>query len=285
VTIVVVGDAGLDVIAVPDGKIVYGHDTRARIRITTGGAGANTATWLASLGADVVLVSRIGDDAAGRQVRTELTAAGVRCVFGVEPDVPTCCVVVILDEHGQRTMLPDHGAGARLRPDDLSPRLLASAQHLHLSGYILLNGESRDAGLAMLAAAQEAGLTTSVDPQSARLINDPTAFLAWIRGVDLLLPNEDELAVLSTEHDPLDFVTAIAVTAGAAGASWIDRGATVSVPAEDVSCVDSTGAGDAFNAGLLTAWLAGEPPAEALRAGVRTATKAVSTVGATTNLR
>jgi sugar/nucleoside kinase (ribokinase family) len=113
------------------------------------------------------------------------------------------------------------------------------------------------------------------------LITDPVGFLEWIRGVDLLLPNKDELATLSSAHDPLDFVGAIAVTSGAAGASWIDRVTTISVPAEQVSCVDSTGGGDAFNAGLLLAWLAGEQPESALRSGVGAATRAVRSVGAT----
>jgi sugar/nucleoside kinase (ribokinase family) len=280
-TILVVGDAGLDVIAVHDEQIAYGDDTRARVRITTGGAGANTATWLAAQGADVVLVGRVGDDSAGRQVRAELSAAGVRCALAMDPNAATCCVVILVGPDGQRTMLPDHGAGALLRPEDLPSDLIAESQHLHLSGYVVLNPRSRDASLAMLAAARAAGLTTSVDPQSAALLNDPAGFLEWIRGVDLLLPNKDELARLSSAADPLDYVNAVAVTAGADGATWTDRTTTVSVLAEPVSCVDSTGGGDAFNAGLLRAWLAGEPPEAALRAGVRAAAKAVSAVGAT----
>lgn len=280
-TVLVVGDAGLDVIAVHDEQIAYGDDTRARVRITMGGAGANTASWLAAQGADVVLVGRVGDDSAGRQVRAELSAAGVRCALATDPSAATCCVVILVGPDGQRTMLPDHGAGALLRSEDLPSDLIAESQHLHLSGYVVLNPRSRDAGLAMLAAARAAGLTTSVDPQSAALLNDPAGFLKWIRGVDLLLPNKDELARLSSAGDPLDYVTAMAVTAGADGATWINRTTTVSVPAEPVSCVDSTGGGDAFNAGLLRAWLAGEPPEGALRAGVRAAAKAVSAVGAT----
>jgi sugar/nucleoside kinase (ribokinase family) len=279
-TILVVGDAGLDVMALPTGELVYGGDSSAQVRVTMGGAGANTATWLASQGADVVLVGRIGDDMAGRQVLANLAAAGVKCELAIDPNAATCCVVILVDVHGQRTMLPDHGAGAWLRPDDLRPELLATARHLHLSGYVLLDPASRDAGLAMLKAARDNGLTTSVDPQSAALIPDPGAFLGWIKGVDLLLPNEDELAHLARDHDLLDYVSAVAATAGPQGASWIDRTTTVSVPAEPVSCVDSTGAGDAFNAGFLTAWLAGDPPDVALRAGVSAATKVVSGIGA-----
>lgn len=280
-TVIVIGDAGLDVIAVHDTRIVFGDDTRARIRITTGGAAANTATWLAALGADVVLVSRVGDDAAGRQVRSELAAAGVRCALAVDPTAATFCVVVLVGPDGQRTMLPDHGAGASLRIEDLTSDLISESGHLHLSGYVLADPRSRDTGLAMLAAAREADLTTSVDPQSAALIPDPAAFLEWVRGVDLLLPNNGELELLASAGDPLDFVGAVAATAGADGARWIDRTTTVSVPATKASCVDSTGAGDAFNAGLLHAWLAGEPPEVALRSGVRAAGEAVGVVGAT----
>ncbi|MCE7009648.1 carbohydrate kinase family protein [Kibdelosporangium philippinense] len=279
-TILVVGDAGLDVVVLPNSEIVYGGDTSAQVRITMGGAGANTATWCAQQGADVVLVGRIGDDMAGRQVLSNLSAAGVRCELAVDPNAATCCVVIMVDKTGQRTMLPDHGAGAWLQPGDLRPELLETSKHLHLSGYILLDPQSRDAGLAMLKAAHDKGLTTSVDPQSAALIHDPGQFLDWIKGVDLLLPNEDELALLSKDHRLFDYVTAVAATAGSAGASWADRTGTVSVPAESVSCMDSTGAGDAFNAGFLTAWLAGAAPEAALRAGVGAASIVVSGIGA-----
>ncbi|CAM4165006.1 carbohydrate kinase family protein [Kibdelosporangium persicum] len=279
-TILVVGDAGLDVMVLPASEVVYGGDTSAQVRVTMGGAGANTATWLANQGADVVLVGRIGDDMAGRQVLANLASAGVRCELTVDPSASTCCVVIMVDQTGQRTMLPDHGAGAWLQPDDLRPELLRAARHLHLSGYVLLDPASRDAGLAMLKAARDNGLTTSVDPQSAALIPDPGAFLDWIKGVDLLLPNEDELAHLSAGHDLLDYVGAVAATAGAKGAGWTDRAGTISVPAEPVSCMDSTGAGDAFNAGFLAAWLAGETPEAALRCGVSAATKVVTGIGA-----
>lgn len=284
--IIVVGDAAVDVVARHAGPIVHGGDSRARISVMTGGAGANTAAWLSFCGASTVLVARVGDDVAGRQALEELTTAGVRCAFSIDTDASTACVVVLVDGDGQRTMLPDRGAGRRLSPADLDPALLTEARHLHLSGYVLLDASSRNAGLAMLAAAREAGLTTSVDPQSAGLITDPAAFVAALAGVDLLLPNLDELAVLAGSRDPagatalLDAFGAVVVTTGPAGASWVDASGVTSVPAAAGSCVDSTGAGDAFNAGLLTSWLAGAPVADRLRAGVRLGALAVGRVGA-----
>jgi sugar/nucleoside kinase (ribokinase family) len=284
--VVVVGDAGLDVVARHTGPIRHGGDLDAEVTTEPGGAGANTAAWLADQGARPVLVTRIGADPAGRQVRAELTALGVRCAFTVDPDAATCCVVVLVDEHGQRSMLADRGANRRLSPADLPAELLADARHLHLSGYVLLDPRSRPAALAALAAARAAGLTTSVDPQAAALITDPAEFLGWVRGVDLLLPNTAELVALTGSADPtaaaglLDVVGAVAVTAGAAGAHWVDRAGVVSVPAERAVCVDSTGAGDAFDAGVVAAWLSGATRADVLRAGVSAGTRAVQSVGA-----
>jgi sugar/nucleoside kinase (ribokinase family) len=107
-----------------------------------------------------------------------------------------------------------------------------------------------------------------------------------MRGVDLLLPNADELAALTGSTDPasaatlLDTVGAVAVTRGAAGASWVDRDASRSVPAHSVVVVDPTGAGDAFDAGLLAAWLSGAAPEVALTAGCAAAAEVVSRCGA-----
>ncbi|HEX6351830.1 sugar kinase [Actinophytocola sp.] len=285
-SIIVVGDVALDVVATHSGSVVHGGDVRAKIALTTGGAGANTAAWLASCGVETVLVGRVGDDVAGRRAFEELTTAGVRCAFQIDPTAPTTCVVVLVDGNGQRSMLPDRGAGAKMSATDLDPALLRQASHLHLSGYVLLDASSRDAGHAMLAAARAAGLTTSVDPQAAALITDPAGFVEELRGVDVLLPNLDELAVLTGSRDPasaaalLDAVGAVAVTTGRAGASWVDRNGVVSVPSAPGECVDSTGAGDAFDAGLLAALLGDKSPEDCLLAGVRLGAAAVGQVGA-----
>ena len=119
------------------------------------------------------------------------------------------------------------------------------------------------------------------------MITDPAGYLEMLAGVDLFLPNTAELAVLTGSGDPasarslLNRVGAVAVTAGSGGAAWVDRDGVVSVPAEPVPAVNSTGAGDAFNAGLLAAWVAGASlPREALLAGVRSGALAAARVGA-----
>jgi len=280
--VTVVGDVGLDVVGKLAGPVVFGHDTRARVTVTPGGAGGNTAAWLARHDIDVSLIARIGDDEAGRTATSELTAAGIDCRFAVDPALPTCCVVVLVAPDGDRTMLADRGANAAFCVDDVELPPVAGRGHLHLSGYVLLDDGSRPAGLAALRLAQRAGWTTSVDPQAAVHIATAGAatFLSWVAGADLLLPNDAELAALGGLDPVLAAVGAVVVTHGRHGASWYSATQRINVPAPESHETDSTGAGDAFNAGLLSAWLVDTDPVTALQAGVAAGTAATASIGA-----
>jgi len=289
----VVGDVCVDVIARAAQPHNLGSDTDAEIRIAGGGSGGNLAAWLARLGVPVTLVARVGGDNAGRAQAAELSSYGVRCAFTVDPDAATGTVVVLVGPDGERTMLCDRGANLRLSTADL-PAELPSGGHLHLSGYPLLHPGPRAAGLAALRRAAAAGLTTSVDPASVAPLRATgvEAFLAWTRGVDLLLPNLPEAQLLSGHRDPVRAAralarrcAAVAVTLGADGALWASGGDAVHVPAvhlpaEPAGLLDSTGAGDAFAAGLLAAWLRGADGPSAVRSGVAVAATAVSRLGA-----
>ena len=272
----VVGDVGLDVLAKLAGPVVFGQDTRAGVRVSPGGAGGNTAAWLAGQDLDVSLIARVGDDEAGRSAAAELTEAGVQCLFAIDPQQ--------VGQDGDRTMLADRGANKAFSPDDVQlPALDAGARgHLHLSGYVILDDSSRPAGLAALAAARSRGWTTSVDPQAAQHISAAGAdtFLRWVDGVDVLLPNESEIAALGGVDAALGSVGIVVVTHGRHGASWYSADERLTVPVPGEHETDSTGAGDAFNAGLLGAWLAGAAPIAALTAGVHAGTAAAGRLGA-----
>ncbi|HEY0814003.1 MAG TPA: PfkB family carbohydrate kinase [Pseudonocardia sp.] len=278
--ILVVGDVALDVLVTPAAAPVQGADVPARIRTRPGGAGANTAAWLAHLGADATLAARVGDDHAGRAAAADLAAAGVATHLAVDPDAATCTVVALLGS-ADRTLLSDRGAAAHLAPADLPG--VAGFDHLHVSGYVLLSASSRPAGLAALAAARGGGLTTSVDPQVAPALAAPgraAAFLDDVHGVDLLLPNADELRALGGEAAVLRRVGAVVTSAGADGASWADGSGRWSVPACPTDVADATGAGDAFDAGVLVSWLNGADREAALTAGCAAGAAAVGRIGA-----
>jgi ribokinase len=283
--VVVVGDVMTDVVASLSGPVAQASDTPARIVQRGGGAGANVATWLARAGALVTLIGRVGDDAAGRAVTEGLRDEGVDARLAIDPARATGTCVVLVEPGGERSMLPDAGANAGLEatplPDD--------ATHLHLAGYALLHPGSRPAARAMLADAAARGIAVSVDPSSkAPLIRSgAAAFFEWIAGVQLLLPNRDEAAALTGMPDPKASARALAAHArevvvklGPQGALWTDGSEQVRAPAVDVQVVDTTGAGDAFAAGLLAARLAGAGPADALGAGCALAAEAVGRAGA-----
>lgn len=288
--VVVVGDVGIDVLTRSRVPIVPGGEATADIALVPGGAGGNTAAWLAAHDVGVSLLARIGDDQAGHAARSALEAVGVRCVFAVDQHLPTCVVVVLVDAAGERTMLSDRGANAAFRTADVDldqaagvlDRAAPGLPHLHVSGYVLLDDGSREAGLVALAGARERGWTTSVDPQAAHLVAavGADAFLGWVRGVDLLLPNEIESEALGGPEAVLTSVSQVVVTYGAHGARWFtaDRDERASSPT--VECLDSTGAGDAFNAGLLASWLTDGDPVRALAAGVAAGSAAAAGLGA-----
>jgi ribokinase len=280
--IVVVGDLVTDVLAILDDALASDSDTRAQIQMTGGGQAANTAAWLAWQQVPVTLVAAAGDDEVGRARVAELAAGGVQCAIRHDPQAPTGSVVVLVGGT-ERTMVSDRGANLRLRPRDVDCALAAApdAVHLHLSGYTLLDDESRPAGLHALRAARERGLTTSVDAASARPLRQvgPAAFLDWVRGVDLLLANRDEAAVLDGAG-LTGTAKCTVVKLGAEGAKWTGPDhETATVSTDPIPVADPTGAGDAFAAGLLAAWLGGADPASALRAGARLGAIAVRAPG------
>jgi sugar/nucleoside kinase (ribokinase family) len=287
--IVVVGDLVTDVLVEHAGPIQIGSDTNASITVRGGGQAANTAAWLAHHAQAVTLVAAVGDDPAGRDRVAELVAAGVRCAVRRHPGAPTGSVVVLAGPE-ERTMITDRGASLLLDPAAVVDAIDASgARHLHLSGYPLLHEGSRAAGLAALAAASERGLTTSVDAASAAPLRSvgASAFLAWVRGADLLLCNADEAEVLAGPGLAAAQATRLAadvtnavVKQGPDGACWarnglVWRGRSVRVPTKD-----PTGAGDAFAAGLIASWCSGGTPEAALAAGAALGAEAVSQVGA-----
>jgi ribokinase len=289
VTVVVVGDLATDVVAVLAGEPAPGSDRPAAIRTRGGGAGANVAVHLARLGRPVLLVGCVGDDTAGTALSAELATAGVRTSLRTVPGMPTGTIVSLVEPGGQRSMLADRGANLELRPADLPA--LSPGDHLHLSGYTLLDPGPREAGLAALRAAAEAGCTVSVDPAST----GPLAgygidrWLADTTGATLLLPNTDEARLLTGCADVADAARslaarhpAVAVSLGADGALWASGPLLVHRPAHRTDVVDTTGAGDAFAAGVLSVWLAAPDgdPAHALEAGLALAAEVVARPGA-----
>ncbi len=286
--IVVVGDVMTDVIVRPHGPIVRGSDRAATIRPAPGGSGANQAAWLGYLGGSVTFVGRVGTNDGPAQA-TALRLHNVVPVLATDATLPTGLLVTLLDPDGERSFLTDRGANAALCRADLPDALLDGARLLHLSGYSLFSEAPRSAVLDFAAAAMRRGLPVTVDAGSAGFLAEIGAarFLDWTRGCDTLFANASEAESLAGSADTGTQIARLAplygtvvIKRGAAGAIAATQGGQIrEVPADAITAVDTTGAGDAFLAGYLLARLSGMDAHACLVAGVRQGSRAAAMLG------
>lgn len=281
------GDVINDVL-VETGTLVRGEDNPAAIRVRPGGSAANQAAWLAHLGVDVVFAGRVG--ARDREFhRRELARFGVEPRLAADDSAATGTIVVLVGPDGERTMLTDRGANLRFGAADVPAGLPAGAALLHLTGYSFFEAPARDVALDLLAQRRRGGGPFTIDPGSASFLAmlTPGEFLGWTRGAAVCLPNLDEAAVLSGTADAVaaaafltDHYGAVVITLGADGALCATAGSPpVRIAAKPARVRDTTGAGDAFRAGFLSAWLNGGQLEEAAEAGTRAAALAVAIPG------
>jgi sugar/nucleoside kinase (ribokinase family) len=311
-----VGDVINDILVETAAPIVAGQDNPAAIRARAGGSAANQAAWLGWMGADVTFAGRAG--AADVQFhRAELARFGVRAHLAADAAAATGSIVVLVAADGERTMITDRGANLRLAAADVPAALLEDIALLHLTGYTFFEPGPREVALGLIARARRRGVPFTVDSGSAAFLArlEPGAFLRWTSGAAACLANRDEAAVLASAPGAPAGATeaaaflarhygAVVVKLGADGALLATAGADpVRLAAHPAAVRDTTGAGDAFCAGFLTAWLgqgncpgggdarAGQVPAgrggcspcgglaAAAEAGLRAAAVAVSILG------
>lgn len=256
--------------------------------IRVGGAGANAALAAVEAGMDVRLIGCIGDDQLGVWMREQLAPAGLADELVVGAGQTTGLTVVLESPVRDRTFLTYLGVNARWEPG-MIPADALTCENLLLCDYFvapLLRGE---ASRRLLDTARACGGRTFFDTTW-----DPDGFSRETRAevrellpsVDVFLPNEVEACALADR--PGDAAQA-ARTLQAVSGGWVvvklgpsgclavgPEGAEMSVPAPAVTVGDTTGAGDAFNAGLIHALAGGAGWHEALMQATRFATRIIS---------
>jgi sugar/nucleoside kinase (ribokinase family) len=234
---------------------------------SSGGSAANTCAVAAGLGARVAYLGKVAQDQLGAVFRHDITAAGVHFPSApAEGGVPTARCLILVTHEGQRTMNTFLGACVSFGPADVDATLVGDAAVTYLEGYLFDPPAAQAAFRAAAAAAHAAGRQVALSLSDAFCVNrHRDAFRALVRDdVDILFANEAEICSLYEENDFAAAAAAAqrdvalaALTRSEAG-SVILRGAeTVEIPAYPANVVDTTGAGDAYAAGFLTAFTAG----------------------------
>lgn len=273
--ILVVGDVIDDTVVIPSGPIRPDTDTPSAIRRVAGGSAANTAAWLAALGADVAFVGAVH---VADVERHAALLPGVDAHF--QPVTAATGAIIVLVQGAERSMLTDRGANAHLDFDAIPDALIRA--HVHLTGHAMAASDG-SAFARFLRRAKALGATVSVSPGSVAYIDALGAqrFADVIAGADVLFASLVEGAALAGATGPARIAERIdadtlVLTRGADGVI-VDG---VPVPAVAASVVvDPTGAGDAFCAGFLARWVVDADAVAAARAGAEVAARAVGTVG------
>jgi sugar/nucleoside kinase (ribokinase family) len=285
--ILVVGDLLLDLLLLPE---LREEEQSAGIVARSGGSAANTAAWIAHLGAEAGFVGCVAADALGAMLGGELAASGVdvrlRPVTGAE----TGCVAVEITAEGERTMRSSRGANAELAPSDIQSSARDGVEWVHVTGYSLLGPHGFGILRRSAVVAQENGAKLSFDPSSTAVVNHFGAdrVLAELEACRtwLLLPNAAEARALVGEStsEPAarvlgDRFPLAVVKEGPDGATWSDEMRLEHVPTRTVLPVDTTGAGDAFNAGVIIGLSRGESARDACSLGHSIARRVISQYG------
>jgi sugar/nucleoside kinase (ribokinase family) len=273
-----VGDLVEDVVVHLHEPVNVASDTAATVVRRRGGSAANVIAAACQAGGRARFIGQVGDDATGRGLTEALTAVGAE--LAVRRAGRTGTIIVLVDAAGERTMLSDRAACLDLTDPDHA--WLDGLDTLHIPYYSLVAGELATTSATLARWAGERGIRVSIDTSSAAVLEriGPALALAQIRSLRpaVVLANELEAATLGPELHPdhLDGALVI-VKQGPEPAIVLQAGQPPQlVPAEVVAGVrDTTGAGDAFAAGLLLALADGADAITATRRGHAVAAAAV----------
>ncbi|MDE2319304.1 MAG: adenosine kinase [Rhodospirillales bacterium] len=256
----------------------------------SGGSVANSCAVAAALGAKVAFIGKVAKDEMGEVFRREIAAVGVHYATPpLEAPVPTARCLILVTPDGQRTMNTYLGAGGEFALHDLDETVIAASKVLYLEGYLFDPPAAQAAFQEAARMARAAGRLTALSLSDAFCVDrHRQGFRRLIaQGVDILFANEAEVCSLyqvnsfeeAAAKAAADVKTAV-LTRSEAGSLILHEGRAIDIPPVLVQVVDTTGAGDAYAAGFLTAYTRGSGLEAAGRLGAAAASLAISRIGA-----
>lgn len=283
-SIVVVGSVGIDFVAVATRLPKVGETVLATqpLYIGPGGKGFNQAVGVARLGADVRFATKTGRGDLGRQARSFLEAEGLMGPLVRHSEADNQVALILVDDTGRNMISVTPGASTDVGPVDVSELDLTSDDILLAQLEIPIGTVT-----AAATAAKEAGATVVLNPAPAAPLPDELLQL-----IDIATPNETELSLLTglPTATSTDVVAAgerlielgvgeVVATVGSKGAIHVNRSGSASHGSLLVDAVDTTGAGDAFNAGLVVGLSRGQNLGDAIQLGCRSGAYCVTQLG------
>jgi len=255
------------------------------LRISCGGSAANTIVGLSRLGVRTGYIGKVGDDPEGELVVSELKREGVDVRNIVRCRGRTGCAMVFVDDFGNRAIVLDPGVNDTIRFDEIDLDYVSRFRILHLTSFVCRNSD--DSLKSQIRLSSEFDGMVSFDPGSVYAEMGMGRIGRIIENTDVFMPNSieiEKLTGLGYEEGAEEIlgmgVKIVVVKLGANGCYITDGRRRIRVPAYSVNPVDTTGAGDAFNAGFLYGLLRGRDLEECGRIGNYVASLCIQKVGA-----
>jgi sugar/nucleoside kinase (ribokinase family) len=220
------------------------------------------ACGAAKLGLRVAFVGIVGDDVFGHYMLGEMQERGIDTTDCIISKQETTGFSVIFSQLHDRAILTHAGSMASLRYADIDQNLFKHAKHLHVGSFFMLKSLQKDVA-RLFADAKIAGLTTSIDTNYDPLETWDSGLYSVLEHTDVFLPNETEALRITHQQtveaalEKLSDIPTLGVKLGGRGGLAKQKGKTVTAPPLNVNVVDTTGAGDTFDAGFLYGYLKG----------------------------
>ncbi|MCK4966641.1 carbohydrate kinase family protein [bacterium] len=285
---IVIGELNIDLILWGMPFPEYEKEKLAEdMRFTMGSSSAITAHNLSIIGSKVGFIGKAGNDTFGNYMIENLRGSGVDTTGIIRDDSLKTGATIVLANPPEKALVTYMGAMAELSIDDIDWDYIKDARHLHLGSYYLHEKLIKDIP-GLFAKAKESGLTTSLDTNW-----DPDE--KWDKGIykvfeytDIFFPNMDEAILISHQKSLEDAVKSLSekvkiliVKKGKGGASLYSGDKIIDDLGFTVKSVETSGAGDSFNAGFLHKFLQGADLEECMRFGNACGALAVSALGGT----
>jgi sugar/nucleoside kinase (ribokinase family) len=238
--------------------------------LTIGSSSVIFACGAARLGLKVIFVGIVGDDVFGHYMLNQMQARHIDTSQCIISKKETTGFSVILSEPQDRAILTHAGSMASLRYTDIDQAIFKQVRHLHVGSFFMLEHLQNNVA-QLFACAKAAGLSTSIDTNWDPKETWDSGLHEVFKYTDVFLPNEAELlyiskqATLENALQSLGHIPTLAVKLGAKGGLAHHDSKTLTAPPLSVKVIDTTGAGDTFDAGFLYGYLQGWDLEKSLR--------------------
>jgi sugar/nucleoside kinase (ribokinase family) len=284
----IAGEACMDLIMSGTQEFETGKEKLVdSMNLVLGGSSAITAFNLACLGARVAFVGVIGNDIFGDFIVQKLSGVKMNLEGLRRTPENQTGLTLWYSKKGARAGLTYSGTMAMLRASDVGVQRLQQARHLHVGHYFLLK-KLHSGAPALFRRARSLGLTTSLDCNHDPANDWQSGIERVLQHTDIFFPNDAEARSLTgcrTEEAAArelgKLARIVCVKCGPRGVLVYSQEQLLRMAAVKTQVVDTTGAGDSFNAGFLSRFLLGAAVPDCARAGLKAAARCVTAVGGT----